>query len=330
MSAAARTAAGVAVAAVFLGGQPAAQAAGTHDYVASGFVHDLRGAAVLAEARPTNRVAAGTGYSAVDLSKSATGTYGRCEAIGAGALVDQRRLLESNGPPDGSNRSGVANPTETWESTTFAKGRQWSGPGGGVRSVTRRVVELEDQVLDASRTHGPWSADCQGDSAGRAAGHHADGLDAGAAGSTTSGAVDRATGAYVGTSRAYATGVRTPAGVVDVVSSTVRIEQRPEQAPVVSYRIAVDGGVLAGGVDVPAGALARQFAEQVRRNAAAVAALPALGLSLTGPTYGEYATRHVVHFPFVEVAAGRDDDGGSAVRLVAVRYEGADLRDASA
>lgn len=292
-----------------------------YDHAGAGYVHQLEAAALETDARVPNRVA--SGYSAVDLDKAPGEEYGQCEAAGAGTHVDLRDgLLENGGPPDAYTKvPHTYNPTEANERRPDLR------PGGSM--VPRRgglpLVREAQDVLSRPppEVRGPWSADCADDTVGRAAGHHVDEVGGGAAGSATTGAVDEATGAYVGTSRAFATGLRSPAGVVDLVSSAVRVEQRPGHSPSVSYRIAVNGGVLATGTDVRAPDLNRQFAEEIRRRSTAVAGLHALGLTPAGPTYDEYPTRHVVHFPFLEAAPGGDDAG--RVRVVTTTYRSADL-----
>lgn len=311
-----------------LSAQPA-DAAGTA-YEHLGFVHQLRAAALEGRAamewnrQNPNPVVVASGYSAVDLEKDPSVDHGDCEAVGAGTHLDLRGgLLENNGPPDAGNKgSNVVNPTEARDrSPQIQPGEGW-GRRPGFRRHIDEIGDRARDLGDAPKSHGPWSARCDDDTAGRAAGHHVDPVRAGAAGSATTGTIEKATGTYVGTSRAFAAGLRTPAGVVELVSSAVRIKQRPGREALVCYRIAVNGGVLATGTDVPAGELTRQFGEQVLRNAVAVAALPALGLTLTGPTYGAYATRRIVHFPFLEVAADRDaGDRTRAVRVVTVAYE---------
>lgn len=105
----------------------------------------------------------------------------------------------------------------------------------------------------------------------------------------------------------------------------MQVRQRPAERPTITYRIAVDGGTLAAGTDVPYEHLAEQFDEAATRKSVR-ALLDRLGLTLMGPTTGvsDNGGRPILYAPFLEVAAelGSDRLRGSRTRLVTIDFEG--------
>ncbi len=313
-----------------LGSAPTATAAERYDFRGSEFVLRLSAAAVQAQTDVPQAIPTSLGYSAVGLAKDLDVPYAQCRVVGAGVHLPEYSppgLIENNGPPDaGGGRRAALYPIEARDTAPNLSPGEWHSRRPQLPDQNDVRGMLDDAGLGEERL--PWAAHCETDAAGTARGN--DGDTTGAAGSTTTGALDKMTGTYVGTSRAFVASVTTPSGTVTALSSTVRVTHRAGKTPVLDYRIAANGGTLAAGSGVPVQDLTRQFNEQARENAAAVAAVGTLGLTLVGPTESEsddHAHR-IVHFPFVEVSAGlKAREGGigqgQRVRLLTVAYEGA-------
>ncbi len=277
------------------------------------------------------------GYSTVLLQKRSDTPTGLCEARGMGVFVTKdvdsgSGRLENAAPRDPGPRGGFRNPTEARDTAPprpAPEPHEYEYEG----HRTPQVRELSDgkSVLDlpADGTGVRWRADCADDVRGYAAAANPALAGAQGAGSVTSAKIDRRSGRYVATSRAYVAGLRTPSGVLDVVSSVVQVRHLPGGEPAVSYRIGTTGGVLASGSDVPAADLVAQFNGSVRQNAAAVAFLGPFGLTLMGPTVGtaENGVTSALYAPFLELGGGLAARKGAYgehgyVRLVNVAYEG--------
>lgn len=122
--------------------------------------------------------------------------------------------------------------------------------------------------------------------------------------------LDRTTGRYVGTARAYATGVtRYGATDGDLLSSVLTVTSRPGAEPTVSYRLSWSTGfmtaVLVSGTEVALSDLTARFDQAVAENAEALRAFGSFGLSLVRPamTMSSDGTR-ILTAPFVEMRGG--------------------------
>jgi hypothetical protein len=307
-----------------LGGAAAGTgASGAYTYLDSDFVLRLRAAAVEPEVDIPHPLVPGVGYSAVNLEKDTGGPYAKCEILGAGYYatdVVQEGVLENRG-------GGIFNPTESKDTKPNVT------PGENPAARKPRIKDVSDGHTIYEVPHDGngvrWEADCADDAGGTGTGKNLDLAGAEAAGSTTTGRVDKVSGEYVGVSRAFIAALATSGGVLDSISSTVRITHRPGQTPVIDYRIAAGGGTLAEGANVAYGDLTRQFNDQVRDNAEALADLGPFGLALMGPTesVSENGGRYVVNFPFFELMAGAESRRGTVgenqrARLVNIDYEG--------
>jgi hypothetical protein len=292
------------------------------------FILRLRAAAVEPEIDAPEPILPGIGYSEVNLVKDVHRAQGICETRGIGAHVAD--LFAPGGQAEGTpvdNGRGFDNPTE-------ARDAQPVPPHE--RNLYRRTPQIRtvtdgEAVLDipAQGDGVRWQAVCESDVAGRAAGETADSELVQAAGSATTGRVDKSTGRYVGVSRAFVAGLHTTGGTLDLISSVVRVEAVPMRQPTVSYRIATTDGTLAQGTDVPAGELAAQFNEAMRGAAEALQGIGPLGLSLMGPTVSSSQDgARVLNAPYLELTAGLEARRGtlgqnSHLRLVNVDFDGA-------
>jgi hypothetical protein len=312
---------------------PAAKAATSKfDYTQSDFILRLRASAVQVEPDIPHPLVPGVGYSAVNLEKNLGAPVGKCEIFGAGFYltdVVQEGVLENSGPPDAGNKGGgVFNPTEskdTYPNLTPGQGNLNSRkPGLRSPSDGSRIMDLPHEG------NGPrWTAKCDSDSAGKGVGNWVDAAGVEGFGSATIAGIDRKTGLYTGTSRAYVAGLG-PAGQ-DVIHSWAQVKHMPKQKPVISYRIGVNGTPAASGTNIPYGELTKSFNEAMKQNHGATAAIGPTGnlLALMGPTESESENggRYIINFPFFEVQQGLEARKGGIghnqrVRLVTIDYEG--------
>lgn len=270
----------------------------------------------------------GVGYSAVNLEKDVAWPTGTCESRGIGAhfsdVVEQGLPGQSPSEDDGGGVSPLVNPTE-------ARDVQ---PNRRVTDFNERRPELRNAdgtPLYEIPAHGNgvrWEAACTDPERGRGVGNNLDVGGAEAAGSSTVGVLDKRTGRYTGTARAFVAGLRTTGGTLDLVTSVFRVDALPGREPVFSYRIATTDGTLAEGVDLPSRDLTKQFNDSVRNNAGAFDSIAPLGLTVMGPTVSASGSdRPVLNAPFLQLTVGLESRRGtlgqtSHVRLVNVDFEG--------
>ena len=306
-------------------------AKGAYKFFDSDFILRLRAAAIQPEADIPKPLVVGIGESEVNLEKDTGGEFADCEIRGAGMyLTDivQEGILENSGPPDAGNKGGgIFNPTEAKDTKpNLSPGENLNTRKPGLRSVSdgSRTAEIPHNGNGVR-----WEANCDSDTAGKATGNNLDVAGIYGAGSTTSGAVNKQTGEYLGVSRAYVAGLGPAA--MDVVQSFASIKHLPGQKPVIDYRIGVNGATVAGGSNIPYGDLTKSFNDAVKGQSGALSAIgPSQGLiQLMGPTesQSENGGRYIINFPFIELQQGVDARKGTAghnqrVRLVSIDYEG--------
>jgi hypothetical protein len=307
----------------------AGQATGAYKYFDSDFILRLRASAAQVEPHIPKPLVPGVGYSAVNLEKEIGGPVAKCEIFGAGAYftdVLQEGVLENSGPPDAGNKGGgVFNPTESKDTApNLSPGENLNSRKPGLRSTTdgSRIAEIPHE---GNGVH--WKAKCDNDAGGKAIGNNLEIAGIYGVGSTTSGAVNKATGEYLGVSRAYVAGIG-PAGM-DFVQSFASIKHQAGQKPVVSFRIGVNGTTTAGGDNIPYGELTKAFNDAVKTAVAPGASQGPTGLTLMGPTesVSENGGRYIINFPFFEAEKGfearRAGIGqNQKLRLVNIDYEG--------
>jgi hypothetical protein len=307
----------------------AKSAPGAYKYFDSDFILRLRASALQVEPHIPKPLVPGVGYSAVNLEKEIGGPVAKCEIFGAGAYftdVLQEGVLENSGPPDAGNKGGgIFNPTESKDTApNLSPGENLNSRKPGLRDVTdgHRITEIPHE---GNGVH--WKAKCDGDNGGKATGNNLDVAGLYGFGSTTSGAVNKTTGEYLGTSRAYVAGLG-PAGL-DVAQSFAAIKHQAGQKPVIDFRIGLTGTTMASGSNIPYGSLTKAFNDAVVTGSAATKAMGPTGLVLFGPTesVSENGGRFIINFPFFEIAQGFEARRAGVgqnqkVRLVNVDYEG--------
>lgn len=257
----------------------------------------------------------GLGHSEVTLDGG--GRRARCEALAAG--FDEGGLTSEHPQELTAPRYNVHYP---FRAVHRMPATDWDAPPELQRLDSRERIA----ALPADGPAPRWQARCLDRRGGTATAHTADVVGVQAAGSTLTAGVDRVTGAYVATARAFAAGVETTSGTLDLVSSIFQVRRMPGRPPTVSYRIGVSGGTLASGADIPHERLTEQFNASVAEHADAVDHLGPLGLRLMGPSVVdlEYG-RDAVSAPFLELTAGVRDAGlprRTHTRLVTADFDG--------
>jgi len=180
------------------------------------------------------------GYSFVELVHDTGQQQGQCESWGAaywlGQEVEEGVLGFGAAPPDAGNVSGgYHNPTTSREvRPNLSAGESNSDRHPGVVNYFppgNTIVPLS--------TDGPgykWKAHCDDDSKGQGQGDVVNLGGVQAVGSTAEAVVDKATGVYTGTSRAYVFGLEGASGF-DSASSFMQITNRPNQDATITYRM---------------------------------------------------------------------------------------------
>ena len=301
-----------------------------YNFFDSGYILRLRASAIQVEADIPHPLMVGLNTSAVNLEKDIGGPNGVCEERAAGEYpgeIAQEGILENSGPPDAGNKGGgIINPTESKDYQPNLS------PGENLNARKPQLHDVTDGHSIADVPHngnGPrWEAQCDGDAGGRAvADFDIPGVEA--SGSSVLTHLDKKTGEFTGTGRAFVAGLTTSAGTLDFVSSLMQVKALPGQEATVSYHIGGTGGTMASGADIPISDLTKQFNDSVKSNADALSAIGPLGLALLGPTVSESENGHrpIINAPFLEVTAGLEARKGTAgendhVRLLNVDFEG--------
>jgi hypothetical protein len=305
------------------------------DFEKSSYILTMRAGAVEPYAMIPRDLPTDIGFSYVDLIHDIGRHEGRCETWGAGywlgTEVEEGVLGLGAAPPDAGDVSGgYRNPT------TAREVRPDLTPPGQPSGSDRAPA------LPASGGAGPlWSAKCDHDAKGTGTGSQLDVSGNRAVGSTTAAEVDKKTGLYTGTSRAYLTGIEA-AGNLATITSLMQVKQAPHAKPTISYRISFFEGeagqsvtgfnqnaFTVSGNDVPVEDLVTQFNEQVKGGSAAASALGPMGFTLLAPTVGKTTdgNRFSITAPVIQGNAGlhlRDGTIGEnqGLRFGAVTFSG--------
>jgi hypothetical protein len=307
----------------------------TFDFKESSYILTMRAGAVEPYAMIPRDLPTDIGFSYVDLIHDTGRNEGRCETWGAGywlgTELEEGVLGLGAAPPDAGDVSGgYRNPT------TSRQVRPDLTPPGAPTGSDRTPA------LPAAGAGGPlWKATCDSDTKGSGTGNELDASGARAVGSTTSAEVDKTTGAYTGTSRAYISGIEA-AGKLATINSLMQVKELPNEKPTVSYRISFfeseagqsvtgfnQNSFTVSGNDVPVEDLVTQFNEQVKGGSGALSALGPLGFSLLAPQVGKTTDggRISITAPVIQGNAGlhlRDGTVGQeqGVRFGAVTFSG--------
>jgi hypothetical protein len=237
------------------------------------------------------------GFSYVDLLHDIGQPQGRCETFGAaywlGQEVEEGVLGKGAAPPDAGDVSGgYKNPFVSRDvEPNLSAGDNQSNRSPGIPNFFppgKTVVPMPPE--------GPgykWQAKCDGDTHGKGTG---DTLNVGglaAVGSTSEGALDKSTGVYTGTSRAYFLGMEGATGF-DSGSSFMQITNAPNEPAKITYRMSYfnsgenkdKSGISFGGQDIPVSQFADAFNSGAKSFASAASAVGPAGAGTLTPEVG--------------------------------------------
>jgi hypothetical protein len=196
-------------------------------------------------------------------------------------------------PPDAGDVSGgYRNPTTSRDvnPNLSAEGNE-SARDPGIRNYFPPGNEVVD--IPAGGPGVKWLAKCDSDAAGSGHGdqHNISGFQV--IGSNAQAEVDKATGVYTGTSRAYVLGLEGASGF-DSMSSFMQVVNKPNEKPVITYRMsyfnsganADKSGFTFGGQSVPADQFATAFNQGAKSFSDAVKPVGPIGAKTLSPEVG--------------------------------------------
>jgi hypothetical protein len=305
-------------------------AGGGFDYAnKASYILDMRSAGLEFEDHIPAVVYQDVGYSGVNLSHDIGEAQGRCESDGAtywlGQYVEEAVLGKGAAPPDaGSVQGGYQNPVYSRDvKPNIAAGNSLSDRSPGITNYLPPGQRIAPIPSDGTPVY--VKAHCDSDVKGSGSGNVADLVkNADLVGSTTTSNLDRATGVYTTTARAYVTGIKN-AGDLNTVSSFMQVSQKPDGSqPLVTYRLsfftAAPGGSRTAfgrkgftfsGNNVPADQLTKQFNSQAATLSAAGSALGPLGFQVLAPKTGVQGSTeagttglHYITAPAIQGEAG--------------------------
>jgi hypothetical protein len=318
----------------------AAKKAGKYDWENSSYILTIRSAGIEYYDKIPRDLQQDQGFSYVELVHDIGQDQGRCEAWGAaywlGQEVEEGVLGFGAAPPDAGNVSGgYHNPF------TSRQVRPELGAGQSESDRHPAIVNYfpPGNDLYAMNPTGPgyhWTATCDSDIKGEGQG---DDINAGgfqAIGSTSEASIDKATGVYTGTSRAYFFGLEGATGF-DSGSSFMQITNSPDKDATITYRMSYfnsgqnngKNGITFGGTDVPVQSFADQFNDQAKTGAAFMAPVgpagiatlqPEVGVSTDGNRYSITISAGHGHLGFAVRDGGLGQDQG--MRIGSVTFQG--------
>jgi hypothetical protein len=281
------------------------------------------------------------GHSYVQLLHDFRGEHGYCEARGAGywldTVIEEGVLGAGLAPPDAGDISGgYHNPTVTRDvkPDVAAPGTEGSKLKPGVKNYFppgQTVVPLSND--------GPgyiWQAACDDEYTGHAQGDAVNTAGFQAVGSISQAAVDKRTGIYTGTSRAYVLGMAGASGF-DSASSLMQVTQQSGKEARITYRMSyfnsgdsTESGITFGGQDIPLSQFADQFNSQAKTLGQAGSAVgpngvgtltPEVGVTSEGGRYS--ITISAGHGNFGLTSRDGTVGGNQGMRVGAVTFSGA-------
>ncbi len=234
-----------------LGAPSAAAAPDKWTYFDSSYYMRMQAAAVQPAIDIPQPLVPGLGFSSVMLEKDVGEPRGFCQTRGIGAhYTDLAEQVVLNQNPGSLSNAGVFNPTEAGDTEPDRfKLETLNSRKPQVRNLVDGTVVYD---IPSDGTGVRWQAVCDDEAGGRGTGNLVDAGGIQAVGSATTGRLDKSSGAYTGTSRAFVAGLETAGGTLDFVSSVMQVKQLPGKEAKITYRIGTSGGTLAAGVDVPA------------------------------------------------------------------------------
>jgi hypothetical protein len=284
------------------------------------------------------------GYSEANLAHDIGQPQGTCETDGAmywfGQYVEEAVLGKGAAPPDAGDVSGG------YRNPTFARDvRPNISAGDNLSDRHPAVVNFfppgqEIVPIPADGTPVKVNAKCDSDVKGSGTGNVADlGGVLDAVGSTSTAELNKQTGEYISTGRAYMSGIQ-GAEPLDAVSSFMQVDQKPGAQATVSYRISFfnskageadtgfsQKGFTLSGSNVPADQLVSQFNSQSRTLSAAATALGPLGFQVLAPEEGTQPSTeagttglHYISAPAISGSIGSHLRDGTVGQQEQARY----------
>lgn len=229
------------------------------------------------------------GYSHVELIKDIDEASPRCIADGAGYWLDdilEEGVLKGGAAPIGEGQTATdASPYDN--PTIHRVYRPANADDGSNNATSDRTPKFP------ANGNGPlWTSACTADFfGGSGTGDMFNAAGSKIAGSSIVAQVDKNTGIYTATGRAYVTGI---AGAFDTITSLMQVVHAPNQEPKVTYRMSffdsdagksafASDGVEFFGSAVPASQFVDQFNSQSAAFAQQGAALGPAGLQILSP-----------------------------------------------
>ncbi|HEY2834803.1 MAG TPA: hypothetical protein VGJ14_20475 [Sporichthyaceae bacterium] len=311
-----------------------------YDWENSSYIFDIRSAGIEYYDKIPRDLQQDQGFSFVELTHDLGQDQGRCEAWGAaywlGQEVEEGVLGFGAAPPDAGNVSGgYHNPT------TSRQVRPNLSAGQSESDRHPAVVNYfpPGNDLYAMNPDGPgykWTAACDNDVKGQGQGDDLNIAGFQSIGSTAEASLDKVTGVYVGTSRAYFFGLEGASGF-DSGSSFMQITNHPNSDATITYRMSYfnsgdnnsKNGITFGGTDVPVEDFAKQFNDQAQSGSTAMAPVgpagaatlaPEVGVSTDGDRYSITISAGHGHLGFAARDGGLGQDQGA--RIGSVTFSG--------
>ena len=254
-----------------------------------GYNEYMRAGAVETFAEIPRNVPQNLGYSHVILNKDIEEESPHCIADGAGYWLDdilEEGVLKGGAAPIGEGQTATdASPYDN--PTIHRVYRPANADDGSQKATSDRTPQFP------SNGNGPlWTSSCTADFfGGTGTGDMFNAAGSKIAGSSITAQVDKATGIYTATGRAYITGI---AGAFDTITSLMQVVHAPNTEPKVTYRMSffdsdagksafASDGVEFFGSAVPASDFVQQFNSQSAAFAQQGAALGPAGLQILSP-----------------------------------------------
>jgi len=254
-----------------------------------GYNEAMRAGAVETYADIPRSIPENVAYSRVSLIKDIEETPPRCWADGAGYWLSEEveeAVIKGGAAPISEGQSQTdASP---YDNPTISRTLRPDASTGDGKAFSDRTPKLP------SNGNGPlWTSSCTSDFFGGAGeGDLFSASGAKIAGSSVISQVDKTTGVYTSTGRAYITGI---SGAFDTMTSLMQVVHAPNQEPKITYRMAffdsnagksafASDGVEFFGSAVPASQLVEQFNSQSKAFAEQGAAFGPAGLQIFSPS----------------------------------------------
>jgi hypothetical protein len=254
-----------------------------------GYGESMRAGAVETYAEIPRNVPQTMGYSRVQLIKDIGETPPRCWVDGAGYWLDdilEEGVIKGGAAPIGEGQTAAdASP---YDNPTLSRTLRPANSDDGKTAVSDRTPKFP------ANGNGPlWTSSCTSDFfGGSGTGDMVNASGVKIAGSSVTSRVDKSTGIYTSTGRAYITGIN---GAFDTITSLMQVVHVPNQEPKITYRMAffdsdagksafASDGVEFFGSAVPASQFVDQFNSQSKAFAQQGAALGPAGLQIFSPS----------------------------------------------